>query len=148
MTVPPQQWGTLVRFYIEARDSAGNVYSSPAPIRKTIWEFYYGSDSISSVPQKPSDYSIMQNYPNPFNPTTVITTIPFHTPTPVSTEIAIYNILGQKIKTIFSGLSYVTGNSVTWDGKNEDGLPAPSGLYLCRMTTPFHVSSSKIMLLR
>jgi len=80
----------------------------------------------------PSRFELAQNYPNPFNPFTTIgfevLPAPNH-PGSVSIELVVYNILGQKVKTLASG-SYLPGQySVIWDGTDNDGNPQASGIY-------------------
>lgn len=144
--VPQSPAGTEFHFYIEARDAAGHSYRSPAAVRDTLWTFRYGEPTID--PGLPGQYALIQNYPNPFNPTTTITTVPFFTQHPAVVDISIYNILGQRVRTVFQGTSFPQQNSVTWDGKDERGRTAASGMYFCRMKTPVSVFGIKIVLVR
>jgi hypothetical protein len=87
--------------------------------------------SVQQIPGVPTEFALSQNYPNPFNPST---TIDFAVPHTAETEIAVYDILGQKVATIAKGL-YTTGfYTVTWDGKNGAGADVSSGVYFVRMT--------------
>lgn len=82
-------------------------------------------------PGVPQQFALNQNYPNPFNPTT---TIEFALPQAAETEIAVYDLLGQKISTLASGL-YTSGYyTATWDGKNSAGGDVSTGVYFVRMT--------------
>ncbi|MBL7148655.1 MAG: T9SS type A sorting domain-containing protein [Candidatus Cloacimonetes bacterium] len=79
-------------------------------------------------------------YPNPFNPTT---TIKFTTEdTEKNTELIIYNIKGQKVKTLFPSLCHpelVEGRginnqySIIWNGTDDSGKMVGSGIYFCRL---------------
>ena len=77
----------------------------------------------------------LSNYPNPFNPST---TISFTTEQAESTEtcppwrIEIYNIKGQKIKTLAVTLSGVEG-SATWNGTDDNNEPVSSGIYFYKL---------------
>jgi len=73
-----------------------------------------------------------QNYPNPFNPST---TISFSTTEfTENTEITIYNIKGQKIKTFHVILSGVEGqSSIIWDGTDENNKIVGSGIYFYQL---------------
>ncbi len=81
----------------------------------------------------------LQNFPNPFNPTT---TISFNLTTEHTernpafdgnTEIIIYNIKGQKVKTLIDEKLDAGYHSVIWDGKDDKGKPVCSGIYLYKL---------------
>jgi len=73
---------------------------------------------------------LVGNYPNPFNPTT---TISFSIPNESKVEIAVFNIKGQKVKTLASS-EFVKGNhSVIWNGVDESGKPVSSGIYFYKL---------------
>ena len=76
------------------------------------------------------DFDLQQNYPNPFNPET---NIDFSIPAKGQVELAVYNILGQQIKTLLSGSRASGKYSVTWDGTNNQGVGASSGIYFVRL---------------
>ena len=82
---------------------------------------------------------ILNNYPNPFNPETTISFTTEHTE---STELVIYNIKGQKVKTLFPSLCHgelvePRGEnnyfSITWDGKDKNGKSVPTGIYFYKL---------------
>ena len=85
-------------------------------------------------------YSLYQNYPNPFNP---ITTIKFEVPFTQEVELAVYNILGQKVKTLFNGLAQKGITVVDFDGQ---GLS--SGVYLYQIKTANNVYCKKMIMLK
>jgi flagellar hook assembly protein FlgD len=70
------------------------------------------------------------NYPNPFyNETQII----FHLINAGKTELAIYNMSGQKIRTLINSF-YTSGrHSVVWDGKNNLGKSVGSGIYFYKI---------------
>jgi len=73
----------------------------------------------------------MYNYPNPFNPET---TIYFTAENAEDAELMIYNLKGQKIKTIPLILSGVEGqSSIIWDGRDENNQPVSSGIYFYQL---------------
>ena len=86
---------------------------------------------VETVPkQTPSKFALYQNYPNPFNPTT---TISFDVPRQTDIKISIYNMLGQLVQRLVDKQMNPGVFSVTWDGKNRQGYPQGSGVYLCRL---------------
>ena len=75
----------------------------------------------------PTSYILEQNYPNPFNPETVIG---YQLPEAGYVTLSIYNVLGQKVKTLVDGQCYAGRYTVVWDGKDESGREVTSGVYL------------------
>ncbi len=98
----------------------------------------------------PASMPTMYNYPNPFNPTTTISfeTTNLHE----NTRIEIYNLKGQKVKTIPVILSGVEGQretkySVIWNGTDQNNQPVSSGIYLYKLNSGNHYTSTKKMIL-
>ncbi len=72
----------------------------------------------------------LTNYPNPFNPTT---TILMNLPEEGHAGLTIYNIKGQKVRTLLDDWAQAGERRISWDGKDDDGAAQPSGVYLYRM---------------
>ncbi|UCD94742.1 MAG: T9SS type A sorting domain-containing protein, partial [Candidatus Zixiibacteriota bacterium] len=86
-----------------------------------------------------------QNYPNPFNP---ITTLAFSVPYSVHTTVEVYNILGEKVKTIFDGVANAGTNYVTWNGTGTEGETVASGIYFYRMKAADFEKTRKMVLMK
>jgi len=85
------------------------------------------------------------NYPNPFNPST---TIAFDMAREGHVNIEIYNIKGQRVKTLVSG-EYAAGSyRVVWNGDDAVGRAVGSGVYFYRMTTTGYVKTQKMLLMK
>lgn len=94
----------------------------------------------------PLVYALEQNYPNPFNPTT---RIKFSVPETNKVSIAIYDITGQKVRTLVNGENRAAGiYEMEWDGRNDTGIKVSSGIYLYRMTAGSFVQTRRMMLLK
>ncbi len=78
-----------------------------------------------------SDIKFASNAPNPFNPTTTIT---FFVPQASNVTVEIYNLLGQKVITLFNGLAEPGLKQVRWNASNTNGLKVPSGVYFYQIT--------------
>jgi len=78
----------------------------------------------------PTDFALAQNFPNPFNPATEIA---FQIARAGHAELSIYNIAGEKVRTLISGNVAPGNHSVKWDGKNEGGRRLASGTYVYRL---------------
>jgi hypothetical protein len=96
-------------------------------------------------PPLPTITQLFGNYPNPFNPDT---TISFDLAEQGLVTIDVFNIRGQKVKTLVRD-SFVTGHhSVVWNGTDAKGKQVSSGLYFYRMRTPNYISTRKMILLK
>jgi hypothetical protein len=80
----------------------------------------------------PQAYELGQNYPNPFNP---LTTIPLTLPEDSRITLRVYNLLGQEIRTLYSGQVQTGKHYFNWDGSDQSGHKMPTGIYLYRLTT-------------
>jgi len=75
-------------------------------------------------------FTLIRSYPNPFNSST---TIEFDLPNPGKIEAAIYNIFGQKVKTL-SDQHFPSGHTkISWAGDSDSGLSVASGAYICKV---------------
>ncbi|MDP2173161.1 MAG: T9SS type A sorting domain-containing protein, partial [Candidatus Cloacimonadaceae bacterium] len=89
--------------------------------------------------------ALQQNYPNPFNPST---TIKFELAEEGAVSLEIYNIKGQKVKTLIDGIKVSGPHRVSWDGTDRYGRSVASGLYHYRLITKDKSISKKMLLLR
>ncbi len=92
-----------------------------------------------------SEVVLRQNYPNPFNPQT---TIKYYLFKGSRVELSIYNIKGQKVKTLVDGFQTVGFQSVTWDGTNRNGADVASGVYFYRVRTDYSQVTRKMVLIK
>jgi len=100
--------------------------------------------SASSIDSPQVGFELNKNYPNPFNPTTTITFSIEQTA--VNVDIEIFNLKGQKIKTIPAELNGNFG-SVVWNGVNDNDQSVSSGVYFYRMISDDRIIDTKRMLL-
>jgi len=89
------------------------------------------------------------NAPNPFNPNTVISySLRGTEGEPVEAELAVYNIRGQRVRTLVSGLTQPGDHSIMWNGRDDSGRAVSSGVYFYRLTAPNFNQINKMMLLK
>ena len=97
----------------------------------------------------PRDWMLYQNYPNPFNPST---TIEYDVPEVAGkiprVAIQIFNIVGQKVKTIEVGIKETGRYRAIWYGTNENNVRVASGVYFYRLLAGDYVSTKKMVLLK
>ncbi len=93
----------------------------------------------------PRTFALEQNYPNPFNPTT---SIAYEVSVPGRVTVAVYDVLGRRVRTLAQGPHEAGTYRVTWDGRDASGAPVASGVYLYRMTAGAFVQTRAMMLLK
>jgi hypothetical protein len=102
----------------------------------------------------PLTFELYQNYPNPFNPST---TIPFHISckfqvssfkTPIHTTLIVYNILGQKVRTLVDEDKLPGEHKVIWDGKDDDGNEISSGVYFYQLRIADQIKTRKMIIIK
>jgi hypothetical protein len=100
----------------------------------------YITDIDNEKQNPPKKFALMQNYPNPFNNSTVIN---YQLPKTSEVELSIYNLLGQKVKTLVSEKQPAGNYNVEWDATGF-----ASGIYLNRISTDDFVETKKLVLLK
>jgi hypothetical protein len=76
-------------------------------------------------------FHLSQNYPNPFNPETAISYQLFAAS---QVQLAIFNMLGEEVRTLVN-IPQTTGNYIArWDGRDESGIAVTSGIYFYRLS--------------
>lgn len=116
----------------------------------TMDQGMYRSSTITAVKDScsqiiPASFSLEQNYPNPFNPTTQIR---FALPVGTGVKITIYDVLGQRVATLLEETLKAGIHEARWDGRNQFGAPAASGVYFYRMEAGSHVQTNKMVLVK
>ncbi len=117
-----------------------------------------GEDTILNIPLQRSDVATddestppvsnslsLSNYPNPFNPNT---TFSFILPQTGDTKLCIYNIKGQKVKTLTHAKLVQGYHSLVWNSCDDKGKPLASGLYFAKLEQGTQVIVHKLMLLK
>ena len=106
------------------------------------------NNTISKIPEPkilPISIKLEQNYPNPFN---LSTTIHFYIERARKVDLAIYNTLGQKVKTLFPGNLAPGDHIISWDGNDETGNVVASGVYIYRLQSDGFTENRKMMFLK
>lgn len=91
------------------------------------------------------EVQLQQNYPNPFNPNT---TIAFKMPQTCKVDLKIYNIKGQVVKSLLSGEIKAGAHSIIWNGTDNNGKKAGSGIYFYRIQTNGQAQTRKMLLIK
>ena len=123
---------------IACYESGESVGSEPA-------SFSYPWVNQDDPQAPPLQSRLHQNYPNPFNPST---TIAFDLEKATNVEICVYNVKGQLVREILHSNLTAGSHSVVWDGRDEGGKTAASGIYFIKLRSPILNATRKALLLK
>lgn len=96
-------------------------------------------------PLLPKSYVLSQNYPNPFNP---FTTIRYELSEETEVHLKIFNVRGQPIRLLVNEKQSPDTYRVSWDGKNDRGVPVSSGVYFYLLKAGGKTQARKMILLK
>ena len=95
--------------------------------------------------QIPEEYILFQNYPNPFN---ITTTVRYALKENTKVTLKIYNVLGQKVRTLVNENQSAGFKSAIWDGKNNFGNSVSTGIYILTLRVNNEIFNKKMLLLK
>jgi C1A family cysteine protease len=141
---------TTATTYLSSSGSAGSWYDLGAGMGDDIGVRIRTSPTLGlAVDDKtlPDSYAVElgQNYPNPFNPST---TISFELTRRSNVQVVVYNLLGQVVKRLVDCELAVGNHEVTWDGNDETGRAAATGVYLYSVISDLGTETRKMLLLK
>jgi hypothetical protein len=93
----------------------------------------------------PEVFALHNNYPNPFNP---VTNISYDIPEVAQVTLEIYNVTGQKVRTLAQGQHEPGRYRIQWNATNDYGNPLSSGMYIYRIRAGDFVSVKKLVLMK
>ncbi len=125
---------------VELVDPTGLITYLPSFTPGHIKLLVTGVDDEIVDPALPQKFELEQNYPNPFNPSTKIG---FALPSRSSVTLDVFNLLGQRVVTLFSGELGAGNHEFEWDASSS-----PSGVYFYRLKTGLGVRTKKMMLMK
>ena len=110
-------------------------------------EFAYRDDRDEKLlsASLPESFELKQNYPNPFNPST---NIEFTLPTSSVVTLEVFNIMGQRVRTLVNEPLQAGAHQVVWNGCGDDGQRVASGVYFYRIQANQFASTKKMVLLK
>ncbi len=116
-----------LRFEVLREDALQSLEAGGGVLLSSLYEQqqvrWSGSLLDWILPQAPG---LEQNFPNPFNPST---SIPLALPQRSLVRLAIFNVLGQKVRTLVDGPLDAGFHTMIWNGRNETGYQAAAGMY-------------------
>ena len=93
----------------------------------------------------PDRFRLYQNFPNPFN---VSTTINYYLPQRSHVTIDIFNLLGQRVRTLVDEEKPAGSYTASWDGTSTGGQSVATGVYLYRIWAGNRIETRKMLLLK
>ena len=118
---------------------------SSRALRLVVGTRKFNADNTNGIPIIPLAYSLSQNFPNPFNPSTTIQYVLGHS---AHVELVVFNMLGQKVKTLYSGVKSLGTYVADWDGTNDNGQKVSTGIYIYRLHTEEFSDARKMVFLK
>jgi hypothetical protein len=109
----------------------------------TDGSFSFSGELLVELSQ-PATFALAQNYPNPFNPETFIR---YQLAESGKVELAIFNVRGERVRTLIHEDKPAGYYLVRWDGKNDAGKTLSSGTYFYMLNIDGKTLFSKQMLL-
>ena len=100
---------------------------------------------VTGTSAEPESYRITGNYPNPFNPET---TIEFTAHREGAVQLTIYNVLGQKVRSLLSSTIQAGNHRIRWDGKDGMGHNVSSGVYVVSLKAGAAAVTHRMTLMR
>ena len=135
-------------YKVKARDYEGNESEFSDELQIQFMS-PNGSESIKLAEMTtgllPGKLQLYENYPNPFNPDTKIE---YQLPEASFINISIFNILGQRVKTLVSETQDAGYHQAIWNGLNDNGKHVPSGIYFYNMNTARYSKTRKMVMLK
>ncbi len=133
----PHIWSLAVNTqnYLFAGSAGDGVFRTTQPT--TFIEYETG--------KLPQNFYLEQNYPNPFNP---YTTIAFSLRQASNIKMTIYSVTGEKVSELIDGYAEMGYHTVKWNGRDQNGHPVSTGIYLYELVAGSHRKVGKMFLVR
>ena len=151
--------GTTLSFQVETGRGIPQIIKN-----YSVWNFETGEYEMRPLVSGQQEYSVIRlgegdyeevtpiqkivlsnNYPNPFNPNTIIY---YSLPEEMKVDLSIYNIKGQKVKTIYKGKAGSGQHSVIWNGRDTNEKPVSSGIYFYKLKADSKELTRKMLLMK
>jgi hypothetical protein len=106
----------------------------------------YVEANSENVALVPNNFDLAQNFPNPFNPETVIR---YALPKASTVTLEIYNMLGQKVRTLIDHAPQAADfYTVSWNGRDDRGEAVATGVYIYRFSADGYATSRKMVFMK
>ena len=152
-------WGAT----LAALDSDGDTYSNGVELQDSLGTWTAGNanpgnsslvthpgdatdyPTTSAISELPTLFELKNNYPNPFNP---ITLIPFDLASTSNVSLVIYDLHGNKVRSLVKGTFSAGSYTTSWNGRNDDGIQLGSGIYFYRFTAGDFTATKQMLMMK
>ncbi|OUX31558.1 MAG: hypothetical protein CBE24_04955, partial [bacterium TMED264] len=135
-----------VHWDVHSYDGWESTTSANGPFHFTVDMSGYVSEYLSAEESNlPDVFALHNNYPNPFNPVTNIT---YDVPEVADVKLEIFNVMGQKVRTLASGSHQPGRYRVVWNATNDFGAGLSSGMYIYKIQAGDFISVKKLVLMK
>ncbi len=131
-------------YYVSVQ-TIDNSYLGSAFSDEITFEITNGIVSNDDNNVTPTITRLNKNYPNPFNPET---TISFDLNRNQNVKLEIYNVLGQKVKTLCNDNLQAGNHKYVWNGTDQNNRKVASGIYFAKMTSKSLTKTQKMILMK
>ncbi|MHC1737969.1 MAG: S8 family serine peptidase [Ignavibacteriaceae bacterium] len=147
-TIPVQAYGNNFFYYFTYRDSTDQIVREPVSA-SAYYRYYNGKTSVEGNGiEAGKEFELKQNYPNPFNPKNLTTTVEVRSLDISYAKVEIYNMLGEKVRTLHEGYLFPGILQFKWNGRNDHDYLLPGGMYISHMTVKGERYSKKLLLIK
>jgi len=126
VTIPASE-SVEIGFAVVAGESLSQIEKNASNAQQLWNGLIATSVDVAFSPTLPKSFSLSQNFPNPFNPATVIG---YDIAKPTDVELTIFNMLGQKVRTLVREKLAPGSYAATWNGLTDSGEQVASGIFL------------------
>jgi len=126
-------------------NSSDDYYETVASLISNNFKISNNTNSQLNTVEPSECITNITCYPNPFNPTT---TISFNLNKLSKVDLSIYNLKGQKVKTITSEILSEGHHNYVWNGTNQKGNNVSSGVYFYKLIFNDSIYTKKILMLK
>ena len=147
------EWGghtLFLPFSLSAiADSTAEGVGYPLPDAYELLKRYFDYSTAVGIDElgvgTPLSYELKANYPNPFNPSTIIT---YSIQKAGLVKLTVYNLLGEKVRSLVNTTQAPDEYHIAWDGKNDAGINVASGVYIYKLSAGNFSDSRKMILMK
>jgi len=135
----------VIYIYIDSEGNQGERGSEPSPPEEVIASEPEPDVSESDLVVHTGNSKLVGNFPNPFNPET---TVRFTLPNEESVVLEIFNVRGQRVRTLVNGYMNSGMHNIVWNGKDDSGREVGSGVYFYRLIAGDYQSVRRMILMK